>query len=45
MKLMEHGREVMVLERSALGKYLVVKGTPDKMLGHLLEMDSDEEGK
>ena len=45
VKLTEHGHEVMLLERVTLGRYLVVKGTPDKMLDHLLEMEADEDGR
>ena len=45
VKMTEHGREVMLLERVTLGRYLVVKGTPDKMLDHLLEMEADEDGR
>ena len=39
MKVTEHGREVLVLEKGALGQYLVVKGMPEKMLNHLLESE------
>lgn len=37
VKLKEHGREVLILEKTGLGRYLVVKGTPEKMLEHLLD--------
>lgn len=43
MRLKEHGRDVLLLERSHQGKYAIVNGTPDKMLDHLLEMDDGEE--
>ncbi len=43
MRLSEHGKDVLLLERSPQGKYAVVNGTPDKMLDHLLEMDACEE--
>ena len=42
MKFLEHGREVLLLEKASLGRYLVVKGTPDKMLDHLLDSEIEE---
>ena len=39
IKIMEHGREVLLLEKATLGRYLVVKGQPEKMLNHLLESE------
>ena len=39
MKVTEHGKEVLVLEKGALGQYLIVKGLPEKMLNHLLESE------
>ena len=39
MKITEHGKEVLLLEKGALGQYLIVKGTPEKMLNHLLESE------
>ncbi len=39
IKVTEHGREVLVLEKGSLGQYLIVKGTPEKMLSHLLESE------
>ena len=42
MRLVEHGRPVMMLERATLGRYHVVKGTPDKMMDHLVEADSGD---
>ena len=47
IKVMEHGKAVLLLEKASLGKYLVVKGTPDKMLDHLLAAElegSSQEG-
>lgn len=37
IKVVEHGKEVLLLEKASLGKYLVVKGTAEKMLDHLLQ--------
>lgn len=39
IKVMEHNKEVLLLEKASLGKYLVVKGTAEKMLDHLLESE------
>ena len=39
IKVVEHGKEVLLLEKASLGKYLVVKGTPQKMIDHLLESE------
>ena len=39
MRFVEHGRDVLHLEKSNLGRYAVVKGTPEKMLDHLLESE------
>ena len=39
IKIVEHGKEVLLLEKASLGKYLVVKGTPQKMIDHLLESE------
>ena len=39
IKFTEHGKEVLLLEKARQGRYLVVKGTPDKMLDHLLESE------
>ena len=44
----EHGKEVLLLEKARQGRYLVVKGRPDKMLDHLLESEIEvgsQEGK
>ena len=35
----EHGKEVLLLEKARQGRYLVVKGRPDRMLDHLLESE------
>lgn len=43
MKLVEHGKEVLLLEKGSWGRYSVVKGTPQKMLDHLLEAGIEEE--
>ena len=43
MKINEHGKEVLLLEKGALGQYLIVKGTPEKMLNHLLHGVGDGE--
>ncbi len=48
VKFTEHGKDVLVLEKGPLGQYLIVKGTPEKMLSHLLESDiqtSSQEGQ
>lgn len=48
IKFTEHGKEVLLLEKAREGKYLVVKGTPDRMLDHLLESEIEigsQEGK
>ncbi len=46
MRLSEHGRDVLLLERSSLGRYAIIKGTPDKMLDHLLDKEViDEKGE
>lgn len=42
IKVTEHGQEVLLLEKGALGEYLIVKGTPEKMLNHLLESEIEE---
>ena len=42
MKLVEHGRDVMLLEKATLGRYHVIRGTPDKMLDHLVEADAGD---
>lgn len=39
IKFTELGKEVLLLEKARQGRYLVVKGTPDKMLDHLLESE------
>ncbi len=39
IKFTEHGREVLLLEKATLGRYLVVKGRPEKMLNHLLDSE------
>lgn len=39
IKITEHAKEVLVLEKGSLGRYLIVKGTPEKMLSHLLESE------
>ena len=36
--------QVLLLEKGSWGRYSVVKGTPDKMLDHLLESEIEEEG-
>ena len=48
VKFTEHGKDVLVLEKGPLGQYLIVKGTPENMLSHLLESDiqiSSQEGQ
>ena len=39
IKFTELGKEVLLLEKARQGRYLVVKGTPEKMLDHLLESE------
>ena len=39
IKVTEHGCEVLLLEKGPLGQYQIVKGTPEKMLNHLLESE------
>ncbi len=39
IKVVEHGKEVLLLEKASLGKYLVVKGTAEKMLDHILQSE------
>ena len=39
---------MLLLEKARQGRYLVVKGTPDRMLNHLLESEIEvgsQEGK
>ncbi|XP_011404348.2 PREDICTED: rap guanine nucleotide exchange factor 4-like isoform X2 [Amphimedon queenslandica] len=45
VKIKEHGKEVLLLEKSTGGKYLVVKGTPQKMLEYLLTLDISPGGR
>ena len=48
IKFEEHGKEVLLLEKARQGRYLVVKGRPDRMLDHLLESEIEvgsQEGK
>ena len=39
IKFTEHGKEVLLLEKATLGRYLVVKGRPENMLSHLLDSE------
>lgn len=39
VKVTEHGKEVLHLEKGTFGQYLIVKGTPEKMLNQMLESE------
>ena len=42
IKFTEQGKEVLVLEKALWGQYLVVKGTAERMLDHLLESEIEK---
>ncbi|CAI7996572.1 Rap guanine nucleotide exchange factor 3 [Geodia barretti] len=46
LKITHRGREVMHLQRETVGSYTVIRGTPERMLDHLVgsEVDTSQEG-